>query len=99
MSFSFWKVMESTLVAPARAPALRLSGGLLLVPAELPVEALDAAGRVDELLLAGEEGVAAGADLQAQVLALRGPRGPGGAAGAMHVDDLVVRMDPWLHRE
>src|SRR5262245_3020800 len=105
MSFSFWKVMESTGFAPApggrrpRAPASRLGGGLLLVLAELPVEALDAAGRVDELLLAGEEGVAAGADLQTQVLALRGPRGPGGAAGAMHVDDLVLGMDPRLHRE
>ena len=49
---------------------LGLGGGRLL--AVLAREPLDAAGGVDQLLLAREERVAAGADLEAQLLALGG---------------------------
>src|SRR5687768_1258426 len=87
MSFSFWKVIVSMLLAflsqDVRNPGpggfalerrgwsspLRLGRGFLLLPV-LAREALHAAGRVDQLLLAGEERMAARADLQAQLLAL-----------------------------
>ena len=60
----------------------RGAGGLLLVAL---AEALDAAGRVDQLLLAGEEGVALAADLDPQLL-LGGAGRPGLAAGAVDQD-------------
>ena len=86
---------------PRRPQALgtacrRRRGGGGLDARVLAVEALDAAGDVQQPLLAGEEGVAGGADLQAHLL-LRGPGGPGGAAGAVDVDDGVVGMDSSLH--
>src|SRR5258706_1845353 len=62
-----------------------------------PVELLDAPGRVDELLLAGEERVALGADLQPQLLA-SGPGDEGLAAGADDGQLLVVRVDLRFHR-
>ena len=65
--------------------------------AELLGEPLDATLGVDELLLAGEEGMAVGADLQAQVGHGR-PRLPCRAAGAAHVNLVVVRMNPCFHR-
>src|SRR6202163_688273 len=61
-------------------------------------EPLDAAGRIDQLLLAREEGMAIGADFDAQELALhcrsRGERVP---AGAMHGYRVVVRMNVRFH--
>ncbi len=81
----------------AGAPAASgLGGGGLPGARVLAVEALDAAGDVQQPLLAGEEGVAGGADLQAHLL-LRGPGGPGGAAGAVDVDDGVIGMNSSLH--
>jgi hypothetical protein len=53
-------------------PVFRL-GGLGRLLAVLPVELVDAAGRVDQLLLAGEEGVAGIADFDVEIL-LSGPR-------------------------
>src|SRR5712691_456893 len=85
--------------APApgsRMPVLRLGCRFLLL-AVLARVALHPAGGVDELLLPGEEGMAIGADLETQLLALRRPRGPSRPAGAMDVDDLVLGMDSWLH--
>src|SRR6185503_10176304 len=85
--------------APApgsRMAALRLSCRFLLL-AVLARVPLHAAGGVDELLLAREERVATGADLEPQLLALGGPGGPGSAARAVDVDDLVLGMDSWLH--
>src|SRR5690606_16179050 len=70
-----------------------LSSLLLLV---LLAEALDAAGRVDELLLAGEEGVALRADVHREGLPGRA-RLDGGAAGAGDGDGLVRGMDVGLH--
>src|SRR2546430_5571718 len=60
------------------------------------LEAVDAAGGVDQLLLAGEEGVALRADLEAQLLA-GGAGGPGLAAGAVDRNVLIFRMNLWLH--
>src|SRR3972149_1554290 len=59
-------------------------------------EALDAPRGVDQLLLSGEEGGAAGADLQAQLLLGRagGPRCP---AGAVNGDGVVLGMYSSLH--
>src|SRR5437660_11021450 len=78
------------------AATLRLGGRFLLLPVLARV-ALDAPGRVDELLLPGEEGVAVRADLQPQLLALGGPGRPSRAAGAVDVADLVLGMNSWLH--
>src|SRR5258708_7461283 len=79
----------SGLGSGARSRGWRLLGVLLL-------EAVDAAGRVDQLLLAGEEGMALRADVDAQFL-LRGARGPGLAARAVDRDLLILRMNVWFH--
>src|SRR6185436_16056870 len=71
--------------------------GRLLLLAPLARELLDAARGVDQALLPGEERVAVRADLQAQLLAFRGPRGPGRAARAVDVDRDVIRMNACLH--
>ena len=66
---------------------------------ELLLEALDAAGGIDQLLLASEEGMAIRADFYAQRLA-----GEGRArfkfvstARTMHADRVVIRMDSFFH--
>src|SRR5262245_27044736 len=59
-------------------------------------EALHATGRVDELLLPGEEGVAVAADLDAQFL-LRGAGGPGHAAGAVDQNLVKLGVDVRFH--
>src|SRR5262249_1858934 len=69
------------------------SAGLLLVALAEP---LDAAGRVDELLLARQEGVAVAADLQPQLL-LRGAGRPGRPARAVHGDLVIVGVDVRFH--
>ena len=76
---------------------LVLSGlaGAAVGALELAVEAVDAAGRVDELLLAREEGVALRADLDAEI-ALGGAGRPLFAACAVNVDLLISRMNFWL---
>src|SRR4051812_43268613 len=71
----------------------RLAGGL----AVLPGVAFHPAGGVDELLLAGEEGMAARADFETQLLALGGPRSPVGTARAVNVYRYVLRMDSRFH--
>src|SRR5262245_29419914 len=74
-------------------PALRVCGGLPIV---LALETLDAARRVDELLLAGEEGVTLGAYLHTDLRA-RGARMDDltTVAGDRRVD--VVGMNACLH--
>ena len=69
---------------------------LLLIQAKLLIEAADTATGVHHLLLAGEEGVTLGTDLDTDILA--------GGAGLDHVAAgtgdgrlLVVRMDTLLH--
>src|SRR5439155_1421323 len=58
---------------------------------ELAAEALDAAGGVDQLLLAGEEGVAGGADFDDDVALVRGAGLKGRSAGAFDVNISVLR--------
>src|SRR5204862_1390696 len=62
----------------------------------LLLEAIDAALGVDQLLLAGEEGVAVAADVEVQV-AVRGPGLPGGAARAVDLGGGVGGMDVLAH--
>src|SRR5208282_3243179 len=63
----------------------------------LAAEALDAAGGVHELLLAGKEGMAGGADFYADVALVGGAGGKCVTAGAMHPDFAVVGMDGCFH--
>ena len=63
----------------------------------LAAEALDAAGGVDQFLLAGEEGVASGADFDADVALVGGTGHKSVAAGTVHAGFVVSRMDGWLH--
>src|SRR5688572_23150422 len=65
------------------------SGARLLGLLEAALEALDAATRVDELLLAGVERVTLGADLDVQ-LRLRRSRGEGVPARAAHGGEHVL---------
>src|SRR4051812_31429659 len=74
------------------------AGGLLLLPLlrVAPLEALDAATRVEELLLARVERVAVRADLDAEV-ALRAPGLERVPAGTVDRRDLVVGVRVRLH--
>ena len=59
----------------------------------LAAEALDAAGGVDQLLLAGEERVAGRADFDDQVALVRGAGVELIAAGALDVNGFVLRVN------
>src|SRR5258707_976845 len=63
----------------------------------LPAEALDAAGRVHELLLAGEEGMAVRADLDVDYLFHGGARLDHVAAYANDLRVVVAGMHVLLH--
>ncbi len=63
----------------------------------LAAEALDATGGVHELLLAGEEWVAGGADFHADVTLVRRARGKCIPARAMHIDLAVMGMNGCFH--
>ena len=69
-----------------------------LLDAVLLVELIHAAAGVNELLLAGVERVALGADLDGDVL-LRGAGLVHGAAGAADGGGLVIRMDTGFHSQ
>src|SRR5579885_1994912 len=60
------------------------------------LEAIDATGGVDELLLAGEERMALRADLDAELLLGRARR-PGFTASAVDLNLLILRMDFCFH--
>ena len=61
-------------------------------------EALDAAGGVNQFLLAGEVRVAARADFDAQHIALDGrARLKRVAAGAVHGHGMIIRVDTGFH--
>jgi vancomycin permeability regulator SanA len=60
-------------------------------------EAFYAAGGVHELLLAGKEGMAGGADFNADIALMRRARYKCVPAGAMNADLAVVRMDSCFH--
>src|SRR5262249_38691538 len=80
-----------------RSLTARLLGGgagrLLLVAL---AEALDSSRRVHQLLLAGEEGVALAADLDAQLLLGRAGR-PGLAARVVDEDLVILGVQVLLH--
>ena len=67
-----------------------------LLDAVLLVELINTAAGVDQLLLAGVEGVALGADFNGDVL-LGGAGLDDGAASALDSGLLVLRMDSFLH--
>jgi len=63
----------------------------------LSAETLDAAGGVHELLLAGKEGMAGGADFYADVALVGGAGDECVPTGAMHADLVVAGMDGCFH--
>ena len=63
----------------------------------LAAEALYAAGRVHQLLFAGKEGMARGADFNADVAAMGGAGDKGIAAGTMDAHFVISGMNSWLH--
>jgi hypothetical protein len=74
-----------------------LSGGSLLVPfAVFPLETLDAARRVNQLLFAGEERVAVRADFHVNVFLRRTSR-PRMTAGANDPAFDIFRMNSFFH--
>src|SRR5687767_7227491 len=75
--------------------AARSLGGLVLRRV-LALEAVDAAGRIDQLLLAGEERMALRADLDAKLLA-SGAGGPALTACAVDLDLVIFRVNLWFH--
>ena len=60
------------------------------------LKAVDSAGRVNQFLLAGEEGVALGTDFHLDIF-LGGSHIKGGAAGTGRCGFCVVRMDIFFH--
>src|SRR5262249_8634084 len=81
----------------------RSEGGVALPgaanPGVLALEALDASGGVDQLLLAGKEGVAARADFHADVAFMGGASAEGASAGADYIDFLIGWMNAGFHEE
>src|SRR5262249_23394894 len=77
----------------ARTPALFFGGDFLI----LPPEALDASGRVHQLLLAGKERMAVGADLKVYVALVGGTCGKGVSACAVHAHFFILGMNSCLH--
>src|SRR5437763_1830120 len=63
----------------------------------LATEALDTAGGIHQLLLAGKERVATRADFGVDVALVRGSRGECAAACALHAYFVVCRMNGCLH--
>src|SRR5260370_10517777 len=76
-----------------------LAGGLRFAGVgfvEFATEALDAACGVDQLLLAGEVGVAGGADFDDDVALVRGASFKAGSAGTLDVDALVLWVNSFF---
>src|SRR5947209_20419548 len=74
-----------------------LFGGRSRLPAVALVEAVNATGGVNELLLAREERVALRADFDVDVVLLRRARCERAAAGAVDCGRVVVGMNSLLH--
>ena len=68
--------------------------GLLSVP---PVETIDAARGIDQLLLAGKERMAGRTNFHVQIVFARGTCLKGLAAGAGNCDFLIFRMNSRFH--
>src|SRR5438045_5506018 len=86
----------ATAVGLSGVRALRGRGRFRLLAVAL-VEAVNAARRVNQLLLAREERVALRADFDVDVALLRRARLERAAAGAVDVRRVVVGMDSLLH--
>jgi len=86
----------ATAVGLSGVRALRGRGRFRLLAVAL-VEAVDAARRVNQLLLAREERVALRADFDVDVALLRRARLERAAAGAVDVRRVVVGMNSLLH--
>jgi hypothetical protein len=76
-----------------------LTGGHSLGLGVLATEALNAARGVDQLLFAGEERVAVGANFGVDIAFVRGARGEVVPARADHANLVIVRMDPLLRHD
>jgi len=63
----------------------------------LLLETLDAARRIHQLLLSGEERVAAGADFHADIALMRGPRLERVTARADHINFFISGVDSGFH--
>src|SRR5437762_14355015 len=61
------------------------------------IEAIHASRSVNQLLFAGEKGMASGADFNMQVALFSGARGKSLAAGAGNSDLAIFRMNLWFH--
>ena len=81
---------------PAPGPVRAPNTNLLLVQAELLVEAADTSASIHHLLLASKEGVTLGADFHLNVLLSRTSLDHV-ATGASNSGLLIVGMDAFLH--
>lgn len=78
---------------------VRLTGGHSLGLGVFATEALHAARGVDQLLFAGKERVAVGANFGVDIAFIRGARGEVVPTGADHFDLVIVRMNPCLRHD
>ena len=90
--------MKTTLSGSSERVVLRAHDHTITrsLDAVLPVELIDTTAGIDQLLLAGVERVALGADLNRDV-GLGGAGLNDGAASALDGGLLVFRMDSFLH--
>jgi hypothetical protein len=63
----------------------------------LAAEALNAAGRIHNLLLAGEKRMATRADFHVDIAFMRGTGGKNVAACALHAQFVICWVNSWLH--
>src|SRR5256885_2248412 len=89
-------ITPSRTACPPTFCVIRLGGRCPLGFFEALLEALDATAGVDQLLLAGVERMARGADLDVQ-LGLRGTRRERVPAAAVHGREHILGMDSGLH--
>ncbi len=83
---------------PAVVPAFQLFRGLSCHAAGVAlVKAVNASGRIDQFLFAGEKRMALGADFYMQLLAHRRPGLETIAAGTRDCDLVIIRMYLWFH--
>ena len=84
-------------VHPGGEKAARATGVFLVEIGVLFAEAVDAAGRIEETLLAGEEGMASGADFHMYVFSFGGEQFYLIAAGAGNLGLVHFRMNLVFH--
>lgn len=89
----------SWLPVPRGAARALRSRRLFLAPGGFVflLEPVDPSGRIDQLLSAGKERVAGGADFHADVAFVRGSRFKGMSAGADDVNFVVCGVNTCLH--